>query len=123
MASARILVADDEPLITSLVARALAPEHEVVCVADGDEVLRMLAEDPGFDIVMLDLSMRRIGGIAVYDELAIRAPELAERVMFLTGGAITEDDQDFLARSVRPRLDKPFSLVELRIAVARLLAS
>lgn len=123
MGRAKILVADDEPLITSLVARALTRDHEVVCVADGDEALRLLAEDPRFDIVMLDLSMRRVGGIAVYDELAAQVPALAERVMFLTGGATTESDQSFLARSPRPRLDKPFSLAELRTAVARMLAS
>jgi CheY-like chemotaxis protein len=122
VARANILVADDEPLITNLVSRALTRDHEVVCVADGDEALRLLAEGERFDLVLLDLSMRRVGGVAVYQELAARAPAQAERVMFLTGGATTETDQQFLGRTPQPRLDKPFSLAELRSAVARMLA-
>jgi CheY-like chemotaxis protein len=112
----RILVADDEPLIGAFIVRALA-DHEVVCVCGGAEVLARIAAGERYDVILCDVSMSPVGGEQVYRELTVAAPDQARRMAFATGGAFKPADQAFLDGVARPRLDKPFSIAELRAIV------
>lgn len=107
----RALVVDDEPGIRRLVRRALEPSNiEVDEAADGDEGL-LRAGNTAYDVVLLDLHLPGLDGMAVLDRLLSNKPDQAiivsscqsdrvTRVMCLRAGA-----RDFLA--------KPFSLVDL----------
>jgi CheY-like chemotaxis protein len=64
--------------------------------------------------------MPEMSGIELYEELRRRRPELAERVIFITGGAFTDAARDFLERVPNARLDKPFDVAALRAMVDRL---
>lgn len=115
----RVLMVDDEPVIRKLAAEILSPEYQVHGVPDADTAIRsLLTED--FDLVLLDLDLGGpVGGRSLYETLLVQQPEVAERVVFVTGGAVTEDDLAFLAGSGRECIAKPFHISQLRDVVAR----
>lgn len=115
----RVLMVDDEPVIRKLAAEILSPEYQVHGVPDADTAIRsLLTED--FDLVLLDLDLGGpVGGRSLYETLLVQQPEVAERVVFVTGGAVTEDDLAFLAGSGRECIAKPFHISQLRDVVER----
>ena len=115
----RVLVIDDEPLLGKSLRRALR-EHEVMYTEDPARALELCSETD-FDVIVCDVMMPVISGENVYESLRQRAPELAERMIFMTGGAFTAGAQDFLQRIDNPVLTKPFSPNDLRVAVRRML--
>jgi CheY-like chemotaxis protein len=118
---AEVLVVDDEPLLGRAVVRVLAPPHRVTLAGGGAEALALLASRR-FDVVLCDLMMPGLSGMDLYERLVRTAPEVAHRMVFLTGGAYTEDARAFLARVPNARLDKPFEPTALRQVVTRALA-
>jgi CheY-like chemotaxis protein len=116
----RILVVDDEPIIGKSLRRALA-RHDVVPVCEAQEALARLEAGERFDALVCDLMMPRMTGMELHEEVQRRAPELAARTLFLTGGAFEARTRAFLSRVPNPRLDKPFDLDHLRAAVETLL--
>lgn len=119
-ARARILVVDDDKLVLRSIVRILAGE-EVVPHHRGAEALERLAGGENFDLILCDLMMPEMTGIEFERRLRELAPALAERTVFLTGGAFTEEAHRFLeGRQVLP---KPFGVDELRRVVAERLAA
>jgi DNA-binding response OmpR family regulator len=109
-----VLVVDDEPHILHYVRATLeAWGHSVDVAGDGEAALASVAEK-GYDLILSDLRMPRVGGREFYEELGRRHPELANRVAFSTGDTIRGDTLEFLEAQRRPWLHKPFSLSELR---------
>jgi len=102
----RILVIDDEPLILRVLERTLR-RHAVVVARSGGEALEMLQDDREFDVVLCDVMMPEMSGIALYEHCKDREPEIAERFVFMTGGAFDEGIKRFLAGGERPCLYKP----------------
>jgi PAS domain S-box-containing protein len=113
----RVLVVDDEPLIGESVRRALV-EHEVAVAHSGADAI-LMCERGDFDLVLCDLMMPGLSGIDVFETVRARRPELAERFVFMTGGAFTPKARGFLERFQGEALSKPFALKELRELVSR----
>lgn len=63
--------------------------------------------------------MPEMSGMDFYDELARRFPDLAARVVFVSGGAFTPDARSFLDHVTNPLLEKPFTLKQLHEHVDR----
>ncbi|MGZ3460090.1 MAG: hybrid sensor histidine kinase/response regulator, partial [Archangium sp.] len=103
----RILVVDDEPLVGASAERLLRSFCEVVVVTSSREALALVEAGQRFDLVLCDLMMPQMTGMELHEELSHRAPELAARMLFLTGGAFTPDAQRFL--SEKRWLAKPFN--------------
>lgn len=120
-ARARILVVDDEPLITRAVTRILS-SHDVSTVGSGEDALVRLREQR-FDLVLCDLTLGGMNGLDLRDTVRREDPALAERFLFLTGGALTPAARDLVAREPERFVAKPISPVELRERVARELAA
>jgi DNA-binding response OmpR family regulator len=59
------------------------------------------------------MMMPEMNGMELYVELERVAPEAAERIIFATAAACTEETRAFLDRTGRPRLQKPFDAQEL----------
>jgi CheY-like chemotaxis protein len=116
-----VLVVDDEPAIGRVLERVLRP-HEVVLVESGREALRQLALDPGFDLVLCDLMMPDVTGMALFEQACALLPGLEARFVFMTGGAFTPQAREFLATVPNPRLTKPFDLERVRVLLRELLA-
>jgi len=122
LARGRVLVVDDEPLIGKSIARVLSPPHEVVTVTSAREALLCLEDPLRFDVVLCDLMMPEMSGMDFYSALMVRAPQAAGRMVFLTGGAFTQQARLFLERVSNPRLEKPFDPTVLRKLTDKLLA-
>jgi PAS domain S-box-containing protein len=119
----RILVVDDEPMIGMAIRRTLQREHEVVVLTSAREAHARLTGGERFDVILCDVMMPEMSGMDLHQELTSQAPELAERFVFLTGGAFTSNARAFLGSVRNHRLEKPFSSQELRGLVQSLLAS
>jgi len=83
-----VLVVDDEPSMRRAL-RALFERagYRVTEAASAAEALARVAEAPGPDAVVSDVLMPEASGLEFYDALMKRAPNLAGRVVFLTGAA------------------------------------
>lgn len=119
----RILVIDDEPAILSSIRRILEKEHEVVALGDSREALRRLESGERFDVVFCDLMMPNLSGDELYQRVRMRDAQLADRFVFLTGGANNPKAQMFLSDVPNERLEKPFNTQNLRGIAGRFFGS
>ncbi|MEO8841232.1 MAG: PAS domain S-box protein [Kofleriaceae bacterium] len=115
--AARVLVIDDEVAVGRAIRLLLAPDNDVLAVTSGQEALARLASGERFDAILCDLMMPDISGIELYNRLARVAPECTSRIIFMTGGAFTQQARDFLANLDRPHVGKPFTEAQLRRAI------
>ncbi|KYF63590.1 hybrid sensor histidine kinase/response regulator [Sorangium cellulosum] len=118
----RILIVDDEPLILRALRGILGTTHEVVGVGSGAQAQRTLLLDAGFDVVLCDIVMQEGTGIELHEWMEAELPALAERVLFMTGGATSEVSRRFLAAHGGRVLAKPIEPAELVERVEALLA-
>lgn len=114
----RVLVIDDEDAVARAIERMLRAAHDVVVETDPRDALARIAAGETFDLVLCDLMMPAMSGIEFFEELTVLRPAVAERVVFITGGAVSQRAKDFLARQVRPHLAKPFNAEMLRRVAA-----
>ena len=63
--------------------------------------------------------MPEVNGIELYERVSIKHPELHDRFVFMTGGALSTGMLQFLDSTDLPRLDKPFDVRELRRILRR----
>jgi PAS domain S-box-containing protein len=118
---ARVLVVDDEPLVCRAVQRILSPPHDVDTRSSARDALEVLRGPNGYDLILCDLMMPEMTGMDLHEQIHAASPGMAERFVFLTGGAYTANARDFLARVPNPRVEKPFDPMALRDLVARVL--
>ena len=119
---ARVLVIDDEVMVATMIRRALGREHEVVTLTDPIEALRQLEQGHTFDLILCDLMMPNATGMDVYAAVAKHDPALAERMVFITGGAFTEQARDFMDTTANASIEKPIDVTALRAFVNERLA-
>jgi len=103
----RVLVVDDEPLVGRSIQRLLGRKHEVTVLTSANEALRLIEHGQRWDAVLCDFTMPDLDGIALYEAVAARVPDLARRWAFITGGAVSERTTAFLEGQTVPTLDKP----------------
>jgi PAS domain S-box-containing protein len=113
----RILVVDDENIVATAVRRLLESDHEVKVLTSAQEALHRISGGERFDVILCDLMMPVMTGVDLHSELARTAPDQADCMVFLTGGAFTPRARAFLDEVPNPRLDKPFDLAVLRALV------
>jgi PAS domain S-box-containing protein len=114
----RILIVDDEPIVTTTIQRALARDHDVTGLVDPLEAVRQIGNGKSFDVILCDLMMPKVTGMELYEALAKLAPDQASRMIFITGGVFTEQGRAFLDATENPCVEKPIDLHELRALVA-----
>jgi len=117
---ARILVVDDDALVLLSIRRLLDEEHDLVTTTSAHDAVRRVREGEEFDLIVADLMMPEMTGMALHQEMAALAPRLAERMLFITGGAFTPAAQQFLQTVSNERLEKPFDAQKFRDLVNRL---
>jgi PAS domain S-box-containing protein len=103
----RVLIIDDEPRMAQSMRLLLEPDHDVVTTTRGSEALEWVSAGQRFDVVVCDLQMPGTTGMDIHAWLTVREPALAERLVFISGGACTAAAREFL-RTVRNQvLEKP----------------
>ncbi len=108
----RVLVIDDEPLISLVVRRTLAT-CDVDCVESVAAAVAA-AEGRAYDLVLCDLKMPSATGMDLHARWSTERPELADRMVFMTGGAFSESSRRFLVTMAARTIEKPFHPEQLR---------
>ena len=120
---ARILIAEDEEALRGYVARALTEGgHDVSVAADGAEALDLLGRaDRAFDLLLADIKMPVMDGIALALAAVRDYPELV--IVLMTGYADQRERAHGLEALIHDVIAKPFTIAELRAAIASALAA
>jgi CheY-like chemotaxis protein len=115
---ARILVAEDEEDLRGLLRRGLAEiGHTVAVAADGAEALdRLSQENPPFDLLLSDIRMPVMDGIALALAAMRDQPDLA--ILLMTGYSEHRERAQGLEGLIRGVVMKPFTLAEIRAQVS-----
>jgi two-component system, cell cycle response regulator CpdR len=118
---ARILIAEDEETLRELCARALAIDgHEVKTACDGGDALDVIARDDGrFDLLLTDIRMPVMDGIALALSAARDYPSLT--ILLMTGYADQRERAHGLEAIIHDVISKPFTVTALRSAVTEAL--
>jgi PAS domain S-box-containing protein len=117
---ASVLVVDDDAAVATALARQLR-QHEVTSVISAREALELLHAGKTFDVILSDLMMPGMSGMELHAEVLRMSPDLAARMVFITGGAFTAAANAFLDTIENERLDKPFTGADVRAAIERVL--
>lgn len=118
---AAVLVVDDEEPVARLLARLLRDlGHHAQVVTSGAAALEAV-QNGAFDLVLTDVKMPGMNGFELYQSIRQADPELAKRVVFITGDTVTAATQARLAQSGNPYIAKPFSIDRLETLIGSLL--
>ena len=113
---ARLLIAEDDEAVRAFVSRALMIDgHDVTTAEDGANALDILTEDDKFDLLLSDIKMPVMDGIALALNVARDHDHLP--ILLMTGYADQRERADGLDKIVIDVVQKPFSLAEIREAV------
>ena len=105
------------PSVLTSLRRVLEPRYGLELANGVDEGLARLEAQATFDLVLCDVMMPGGGGERLYRTLLGRAPAVARRLIFFTGGAVTDQAREFLGSQPQPVLYKPLDLEQFaRIA-------
>ncbi|MFH1018177.1 MAG: sigma-54 dependent transcriptional regulator [Pseudomonadota bacterium] len=112
---ARLLVVDDEPSILEFFEILLSEEgYEVDLISTGREALEILEKKP-YDLVITDLAMPEVDGMAVLERVKEISPETL--VLMITAYATAESAVDAMKKGAYDYLLKPFKVDEIRLVI------
>jgi CheY-like chemotaxis protein len=119
----RILLTEDDESVRAFVSRALELDgHKVETACDGLEAMdRLSASDGGYDLLVSDVKMPVMDGIALAHEAAEKWPGLP--ILLMTGFADQRERAGDLAAVIRDVVTKPFTLQQIREAVSEAAAA
>ncbi len=110
----RLLIIDDEPDICLALEEALQAQHDVVGLTEALEALDRLAAGQCFDLILCDVRMPRMTGVAFHARLSARDPAQASRVILMSG--------DFSRRPGDPEVVLPVPVLEKPFGVERVVS-
>lgn len=116
----RILLADDDGAMRELVRRALESEgHAVSATQDGLEALEKISAGEKFDVLVSDVNMPGLDGLALAEKAAAALPNIA--VLLMSGFPEQLDKSRGLKLARVATLAKPFTLDQAKAAVKGLI--
>ena len=115
---ARVLVIDDEAIITNALEHQLGEYHDVTIANEPLAALELIREDR-FDVILCDLMMPRLTGFDLYKSLET---PLAAKVILMTGGSYSHELRDLMEQTSVATVTKPFELDELLRAISVVIA-
>lgn len=118
---ARILLADDDQGSLDFVRRALEMDgHDVTATQDGNEALEQLNSAGGFDVLVTDVNMPGLNGIALAEKALGAAPGI--RLILMSGFSEVLDGAKGLEAQGARLITKPFPIDKIRAEVRAVLA-
>jgi PAS domain S-box-containing protein len=118
----RILVVDDETALAMALKKVLETDHDVTAVTTGREALELLLDGDRFDVVLCDVLMPSVSGIDLYRALDRARPEIARRIIFMSGASSMPRVAEFFGAIANERIDKPVDLGQLRSLIRQIAA-
>ncbi len=117
----RVLVADDDQSIRTMVARALHAQYQVILAEDGGAALAELSKDPPPDLAILDVMMPGLDGFKVAERLKLLPNAKRIPIIFLTARDTAMDHIHGIQAGARHYVTKPFVLKDLMAKIAKIL--
>ncbi|MBI4983773.1 MAG: diguanylate cyclase [Rhodocyclales bacterium] len=117
-----ILLVDDVPSNLDVLAEALRLEYRIKIATNGPDALRIAAEEPQPDLILLDVMMPGMDGFEVCRRLKDNAETKNIPVVFVTASDGSADEQRGLDLGALDYITKPFHLPILRARVRNLVA-
>ncbi|MHB8520097.1 MAG: response regulator [Limisphaerales bacterium] len=118
---ARILVLDDERVIANVLGELLTLHGYCPTVCFSPKRALELIEMTDYDLILSDYRMPFMNGKEFFLAATRLKPELARRIIFLTGDVMHEESQTFLELAGAPHLSKPVRFAALEKVVAGVL--
>jgi CheY-like chemotaxis protein len=109
----KVLILDDEPCISELLGEILQLLGYSATKCSSPCAALDLLDKEHFDVILTDFRMPQMNGDEFYFQATGKYPELARRVVFLTGDTASEDTRCFLDRHQAPSLSKPFDIASV----------
>ncbi len=109
----RVLLIDDERSVALVYGDLLGMHHEVVIAHGGRDAQTVLERDKRFDVIVCDLMMPELDGVALFEDVRIHAPELESRFVFCSGGLVTPRARELASRPTTRLLYKPVSIDDM----------
>src|SRR6058998_3146123 len=119
MPDRRVLVVDDERSMRELLAIMLKQAGHDVTLAEGGEQAVEVLKSESFDLVITDLRMRKVDGLAVLRATKEHSPHTV--VLVVTAFASTETAVEAMKLGAYDYITKPFKLDEIRLTIAKAL--
>ncbi|MGH7331133.1 MAG: sigma-54-dependent transcriptional regulator, partial [Candidatus Rokuibacteriota bacterium] len=119
MAEARVLVVDDEKSMRDVLAIMLRKNGYHVTLAEGGEAALGALKTAAFDLVITDLRMRKVDGLAVLR--ACKETSSQTVVLVITAFASTDTAVEAMKRGAYDYVTKPFKLEEMRLTIEKAL--
>ena len=117
----RVLVVEDEPVISLVCSQALRGEGFEVDIAANGNIAEGMLEKKEYDLILIDIRTPVMNGKQLYQSINDKHPDLTDRVIFTTGDLLGGDTKSFLEQSGRLFLPKPFTPDELKTIVGEAL--
>ncbi len=112
-----VLLVEDDSRVRKALERTLSARFDVVVAEGVDEALRRI-DEASFDVILSDWKMPNGGGRQLYELTAERRPELGDRMVFMTGAALSAPDRSFIEEHGLTVLPKPLALDAISAAVS-----
>lgn len=116
----RVLIIDDEPAILAVYPEVLGSDYFVAVASTGRRALELIEREPEFDVILCDYMLPDLDGREMYEELKVRAPHMLDRLMFCSGGLVSERAREFVDSIENPMLEKPIPIDRLCEEIANL---
>ncbi len=117
----RILVADDDAELLSLVKFYLVKQgYEIATVTDGEALLQRAMKE-SFDLIILDVVMPKMDGYHVTQKLTEDLGARCPKVIIMTSRDLNKEEKIAYASGASAVIQKPLRLVELKAEVEKLI--
>jgi DNA-binding response OmpR family regulator len=116
-----ILVVEDDPKIREMLQRALEREYNIAAAEDGAMGLMRLMAEPKPDLVLADVMMPKVDGLAMVKRMKSDPKTAGIPVIFLTAREGSKDVIAGIQAGARHYVTKPFDLADLMAKVRKVL--
>jgi PAS domain S-box-containing protein len=107
--TATLLVVDDEESVRELLAEALSEGgYRAETASNGEEAMGLLGKR-SYDAVISDIKMPGMGGKELYEYVRKYSPEIADRIIFITGDVLNKETESFIRTTKNRSIEKPFN--------------
>ena len=122
MSGQRALVVDDESGVRLLLQRLLTRRGFAVDVATDGQMAAQMLERSQYDVVLCDVQMPNLGGLALYDTLRRQQSDVLDRFVFISGDILNSELHTVSDSGDVPLLSKPFGAAKLDAVLEKVLA-
>jgi DNA-binding response OmpR family regulator len=119
----RVLIAEDDPAISAMLAKVLSQHYEIVVVHDGKAALTRAGQAPAPDLLLLDVMMPGLDGHAVAAAVRLLPGMKGIPIIFLTAKTGPAEVIKGIQSGARHYITKPFKIDDLVLRVKKVLGA